>query len=97
MFFSIPNEGLGHGGDRKKSAIRMNKLKRMGLLPGAADLVVLQYGRAYFLEVKTSTGRLSKNQKLFATASIAHGALYAVVRSIDETAATLKRWGIISP
>lgn len=96
MFFSIPNEGLGRGRDRKANAIRMNRLKGMGLTPGAADLVIVKSGRAYFIEVKTANGVWQPTQIEFAKWARDCGAPYAVIRSLDETLTALKRWRLIA-
>jgi len=67
----------------------------MGLLPGAADLVLVHKGNAYFLEVKTPRGRPTDNQKAFAQAAFECGSRYVVVRSAREVARALKGWGIV--
>jgi hypothetical protein len=95
MFFSIPNENLASKQDRKSAAIRMNKLKGMGLVPGASDLVVVHDGKAYFLEVKTPVGKQSENQKNFMLWAEASGSPYAIVRSHMDVIRALKAWGIV--
>ena len=96
LFFSIPNEALGRGGrNRAQNAIRMARFKKMGLLPGAADLVIVHQGEAYFLEVKTPTGRLTESQKVFASLAIECDCSYMVVRSAREAIEALHTWGIV--
>jgi len=95
LLFSIPNEALGRGRDRTQNAIRMSRFKKMGLLPGAADLVIVHQGRAYFLEVKTPTGTQTVNQKDFAARATECGSHYVVVRSTGEAARAIRRWGIV--
>ena len=95
LFFSVPNEALGRGRDRTQNAIRMARLKRMGLYPGAADLVLVHKGMAYFLEVKTASGKMSENQKGFAQRAFECGSRYVIVRSTREAARALKGWGIL--
>ncbi len=53
---------------------------------GGSDLVAIcaPYGRAVFLEVKTGSGRLQDNQKTFKRLVERFGAIFAVVRSVDE-------------
>jgi len=75
---------------------RMGKLKRMGLLPGVADLIFIKEGRAYFLELKRTKGKQSANQLIFEADAIRAGALYAVVYSFDDAVLKLMAWGIIS-
>lgn len=55
-----------------------------GLYPGAADLLIVWKGMAYFIELKTETGRQTPAQKAFQAHAIGAGAFYAVVRSIEE-------------
>ena len=95
LFFSVPNEALGRGRDRTQNAIRMARLKKQGLLPGAADLVIVHQGLAHFLEVKTPTGRATGTQKAFAASAFGCGAKYIVVRSTRDVANALKCWGIV--
>lgn len=95
MFFSIPNENLASKQDRKSAAIRMNKLKAMGLVPGAADLVIVHGGRVYFIEVKSATGKQSENQENFMLWAESCGSKYAIVRSHMDVIRALKAWGII--
>lgn len=40
-------------------------LKPMGVLPGVADFCIVKKGEVVFLEIKTSKGNLSDNQKKF--------------------------------
>ncbi|MDP6038882.1 MAG: VRR-NUC domain-containing protein [Candidatus Latescibacteria bacterium] len=95
-FFSVPNENKFLSLLPKNIAIAItNKLKAMGMVPGAADLCVVQDGRIYFMEVKTEKGRQSANQKLFQTAMIEVGAKYILVRSVNEALLALKFWNII--
>lgn len=75
------------------------KLLRMGMLPGVADLAILTarataYGRLFFLEVKTKSGKLSKEQKEFRDFCDMACVPYVVVRSIDDARAFLLEHGI---
>lgn len=54
---------------------------------GLADILVVKDGHAIFLEVKSDTGRPSKDQLDFGPDAIASEADYWVVRSIDEVQA----------
>jgi hypothetical protein len=55
--------------------------------PGSPDLIVVHVGRPYFLEVKRPGTYQSPDQKTFQAAAEKAGALYAVVRSIDDVTA----------
>lgn len=88
LFFAVPNGGSRH-------LLEAVKLKRMGTRPGVADLsFVLPGGRAAFIELKAPKGRQSPEQKAFEADCATNNAPYAVCRSIDEVAETLRGWGI---
>lgn len=78
LLFAVPNGG--HlAGDSKQRAIQMARMKREGLRPGAPDLIlakvrwanlvsvsgVMQFAGLY-IELKSKTGKLSKEQIEFA-------------------------------
>ena len=71
------------------------KLKAMGVTPGVPDLVFIANGRTYGLELKTSKGRLSPEQRAMIAAFEAAGAYTAVAYSLDAALEILTRWGII--
>lgn len=79
FFFSVPNEAAG-----KDAAIRMSRLKAMGLRSGVSDLVVLMPGRVVFLELKTATGKQSDSQILFQKKVESLGFQYSVCRNLEE-------------
>jgi hypothetical protein len=87
---SVPNE-------RKASAREGARLKRMGLRPGAADIImsIPPNGLYAALELKAGNGRQTKTQKSFEHDVISSGGLYAVAHSIDEALSVLKGWGAI--
>lgn len=100
LFFHVPNESFslgaaGRGAFSSRDHARLTTLKKMGLLPGVSDLVILSRGRAYCLEVKTQTGSQSDAQKLFERRCHETGIPYAVVRSVDEAIKKLKEWEVI--
>ena len=54
-------------------------------LPGEADLTLFcKGGKTYFIEIKTATGKQSKQQKRFQTAVENLGFEYIIMRSVDE-------------
>lgn len=83
LFFSVPNEALGKVKSRA-GLWRMARLKRMGLRPGASDLVLVYRGRVLFIELKTPTGNQSVHQMEFEAESKLVGAKYFVARTFDE-------------
>lgn len=90
VWSSVPNE-------RRSSARDGARLKRMGLRPGAADLImsIPPNGLYAALEIKSAKGRQSDAQKEFEHDVIASGGLYAVAYGVDEAIAVLKSWGAI--
>ncbi len=94
MFHSIPNERVLNSPNAGGMA-RLNKLKKMGLLPGCADLEVVCKGQAYYMEVKRPRETLSMNQRYFRQNAQTHAAGYAMVHDADEAIDALKIWGII--
>lgn len=85
VFFAIPN-----GGARDPATGR--KLKEEGALPGVPDLMlaVPHNGHAgLFLEIKTRTGTVSKEQRATHDALRAHGYAVAVPRGYDAAKAAI--------
>jgi hypothetical protein len=95
IFFSVPGEAMG---EAKTGAGlgRMAKLKRMGLRPGVADIVIIRKGRVYFLELKTPDGVQSDRQSAFQADCFYVGAEYAIARSFEEAQEIVKGWAIIA-
>ena len=54
---------------------------------GVADIILVHTGRPYFLEVKRPNTAQSPDQRAFQEQAEKAGALYAVVRSIDDVQA----------
>ena len=89
LYFHVPNGGLRN----KREAA---KLKRMGVLPGVADIViVLSNGRTVFVEVKMPAGKLSKDQNEFRMFCNARNFPYFIIRSISEAEKYFKSFGIL--
>lgn len=65
---------------------------RSGLPVGFSDLFGFRAGdaHAFFLEVKTPTGRVSKEQAAFLSAMQKRGAIASVVRSVDDAREVLR-------
>jgi len=51
---------------------------------GTSDILFIKNGMAYFLEVKTDTGKASREQLEFISDMKRFGAVAGIVRSIDE-------------
>ena len=86
---AITNEG------RRSYNVGM-RMKRQGLIAGAADLLIaLPGGRCAWLEMKTLKGRQSAEQKEFQAWCLAIGHPYAVARSFDDATKILRLWGAL--
>ena len=74
IIYHIPNEGKDNA-----------KLVKVGLYPGAADLVFTYRGRHYYCEVKEpERGKQSPNQIKFQKHVEQCGYVYFIVFSLDE-------------
>lgn len=76
IVFSVPNES-----SNVKEQIYK---KSLGLISGVSDLVIITESEVFFVEVKTSTGKQSKNQKNFQSKIERLGYRYLLVRSLDD-------------
>lgn len=86
----IPN-----GGSRAGGAVEGARLKAQGVTAGFPDLLLMPgSGRAFVLEVKTPTGRVSPAQHALMDKLHHLGIEGAVVRSVNDVALALKAWGI---
>lgn len=90
FFMSIANEG-------KRSAIMGHELKLMGMLPGAADLLIVVDGKAHFLELKSPDGIQSASQRDFQARCVMLNIPYKVVFSLTEALEALSEWKAIRP
>lgn len=99
MFFSVPNEGfllaVCENRMTDRNMAKLTILKKMGMTPGASDLVIGHAGRMYCMEVKADDGEQSTNQYLFEEWCGRCSVPYRVVRSVDEAMNALKEWEVI--
>ena len=58
--------------------------------------MILHSGRIVGLEVGSSGGTLSREQKEFRVEWERAGGIYAVVRSVEEGRALLEEWGVVT-
>ncbi len=73
------------GNGERRDVITGSRLKRMGVRPGAADLLFLRAGTPpLFLELKTSRGVQSESQRAFEAQAITAGCEYKICRSLDH-------------
>ena len=73
------------------------RLKAMGVLPGAPDLMFVGHGGVTsFIELKAPGKYLSPAQKAFRDTVTSLGCQYAVARSVDDVAEALQSWGLVA-
>jgi VRR-NUC domain len=80
----------------RRDAIAGAKLKRMGVLPGAADLLLWRAGNSFALELKAPGGRLSAAQKEFLARFAEAGGHTAVAEGLDAAVRTLEGWKLLN-
>lgn len=81
-----------NGGFRLPSEAK--RLKGFGVLPGAADLLIVVEGKLYAIELKSAKGDVSPAQINFQAMCHRAGVPYAVARSLGEVEAALRRWNV---
>ena len=72
---SVPNEAAYR---------RVNYFKDLGLLKGASDLIIIGLEQVFFIEFKSETGRLSKDQIAFKMKVEELGHTYLVIRYLSD-------------
>jgi hypothetical protein len=72
------------------------RLKRMGLVRGVPDFVIIMPGRTAFLELKRGGGRLSPEQKAFKSAVESCGCAFSVASTPEQANKILIQWGAVS-
>lgn len=90
IWWHTPSEG-------KRTKSEASRLKAMGFVAGIPDIVLIAAGRVYGLELKSSKGRVSTEQKAMLEAFEKVGAISAVAYGLDGALKTLISWGIIPP
>lgn len=76
---------LFHVQNKARNRIEGAKFKAIGVVRGVSDLIyVLPQGRSLYVEMKTSTGRQSKDQEEWQAKVQARGHIYLICRSLAE-------------
>jgi len=89
LFWHTPN-----GGKRDKRTAQL--MKRMGVLPGVADLIFIQPGpKVDFLELKVDGGRMSGDQERFMEAAQRSDCSYHCATGFYEAIAVLNYIGAL--
>lgn len=87
LWFHTPNGGKRH----PREAAR---LKRMGVLPGVADILLFWKSGMGAIELKSDIGRQRDTQKEFMLKWVANGGRYNICRSIEDVQDTMRAWGV---
>ena len=88
LWLHVPN------GERRDK-ITGAKLKRMGVLAGASDLLLWHNGSSFALELKAAGGRPSDTQLDFLARFNDTGGHSASAEGVDRALATLEAWGLL--
>lgn len=83
LLFHVPNGGF-------RNAREGAKFKKIGVIPGVADLIFLYKGKTYLIELKDETGRQSKKQEEWQKKVTTEGFYYFVVRTLSGFQARIK-------
>jgi hypothetical protein len=78
-----------------RTAVEGAILKGMGVVPGVPDIIIINNGRAFALELKTSTGRLTDIQRQTIETMQRAGATVAVAYGVDEAITQLENWQLL--
>lgn len=73
---------VNHNNPRSK--IDGARLKKMGLVSGVPDMTFLHNSKAYFIEFKSSKGKVSPTQKEWQIIAANEGFYTLVIRTFDE-------------
>jgi len=79
----------------RRDKITGAKLKRMGVLAGASDLLLWHQGNSFALELKAPGGRLSEAQLEFLSRFNDAGGHTAIAEGLDRALACLEAWGLL--
>jgi hypothetical protein len=83
-----------NGGARRP--IEAAILKGLGVVAGVPDVIIVNAGQVYGLELKREGGRLTPIQLETQQAMRTAGAHIATAAGIDAALAQLKQWGLLS-
>jgi hypothetical protein len=70
-------------------------LKKMGMIPGMPDIIILKNLSVYFLELKVGKNDLSDQQKIIHRKIYDDGYKVATVYTLEEAIGYLKIWGVV--
>lgn len=92
-FYAVPNGTPLRTAKGKTNWGYINKLKREGVKPGVPDLVILQDGRALYIEMKRQKGGIrSEEQKEWHSWLMNNNFSSAVCKGFEEAKYIVERW-----
>lgn len=90
MFFHTPNEA-------KRNPIEASRLNALGLTPGVPDLcILLDHARVVWVELKTTTGKISKHQENWAKKATQRGHQFHLLIAATPDEAVTKLQAILA-
>jgi hypothetical protein len=84
----VPNGGF-------RSRVEAKIFAGLGVTAGAPDILLWHGGKAFALEIKSETGKLSKDQAAMLERLAKAGVTTAVCYGIDNAVATLEVWRLL--
>lgn len=87
-FLHIANEG-------KRTPAEGAHLKRLGMMPGAADLMIVSPAGVFWLELKAKGQKPTPEQFVFGELVIGSGHEWAWADNIGDALTQLRRWSLL--
>ena len=92
VWFHVENEGSY---SRNINPLYGTLLKSMGKMSGTPDYVFMSQDKSGFVELKSSSGKLSENQILFQKWCKLNNVPYEIVHSLEELKKVLLDWKML--
>ncbi len=90
MFFHTPNEA-------KRNPIEASRLNALGMTPGVPDIcILLDRARVIWVELKTTTGKISKHQENWAKKATQRGHKFHLLIAASPDEAVTKLQAILA-
>lgn len=87
VWFSVPNEFSGN-----KRPVFGTLQSAMGRINGAPDYIFMWGNGCGFIEMKSATGKMQPNQKIFKAWCEQNNVAYEICRSSEEAVNVLRKW-----
>lgn len=88
LWWHTPNEG-------KRRPRQGRMLKRMGMLPGVSDFILIHGGEVFALEIKAPKKNATETQLEFLSRIRMAGGHGVVAQGLDEAIACLESWRLV--